>query len=88
MERLQRLIKETYEAASDKIDFMNDLKEFLYSISPEKVNPVDRVLWVPMDMVKANNYNPNAVAKQEMQLLYTSIREDGYSTYVQGYSTT
>lgn len=79
MERLQRLIKETYEAASDKIDFMNDLKEFLYSISPEKVNPVDRVLWVPMDMVKANNYNPNAVAKQEMQLLYTSIREDGYT---------
>lgn len=46
MERLQRLIKEMFEAADDKIGFMNELKEIMYSISPEKVNPVDRVLWV------------------------------------------
>lgn len=30
-------------------------------------------------MVEANDYNPNAVAKQEMKLLYTSIKHDGYT---------
>lgn len=68
-----------FDKSSDKIGFINSVKEILFSLSPEKVNPVDRVLWVPMDKVKANNYNPNAVAKQEMSLLYTSIREDGYT---------
>lgn len=42
-------------------------------------NPVANVLWVPMEKVEANSYNPNAVAKQEMKLLYISIREDGYT---------
>lgn len=79
MEELRRLIKQKMEASADKVEFCNEVKRILYSLSPEKENPVDRVIWVPMDMVKANNYNPNAVAKQEMQLLYTSIREDGYT---------
>ncbi len=30
-------------------------------------------------MVVANNYNPNHVADKEMRLLYTSVREDGYT---------
>lgn len=79
MERLRKLLNEMIAEAPDKIEFINQAKELLFEISPEKVNPVDRVLWVPMEMVKANNYNPNAVAKQEMQLLYTSVREDGYT---------
>ena len=32
---------------------------------------------VPIDKVVANNYNPNKVAKPEMELLYKSILEDG-----------
>lgn len=32
---------------------------------------------VSIDKVVANNYNPNKVAKPEMQLLYKSILEDG-----------
>lgn len=72
-------IKQKYEQASDKIGFINEVKQALFKVSPERLNPVDRVLWIPMEKVKANNYNPNAVAKQEMQLLYTSIREDGYT---------
>ncbi len=32
---------------------------------------------VPIDKVVANNYNPNKVAKPEMELLYKSIAEDG-----------
>lgn len=41
--------------------------------------PVDNVIWVPIEKVEANNYNPNAVAKNEMRLLYTSISHDGYT---------
>lgn len=32
---------------------------------------------VPIEQVVANNYNPNKVAKPEMELLYKSIAEDG-----------
>jgi ParB-like chromosome segregation protein Spo0J len=34
---------------------------------------------VPIDKVRANDYNPNAVAPPEMELLETSIWEDGYT---------
>lgn len=40
--------------------------------------PVGVVQWVHIDLVQANDYNPNAVAHQEMKLLHTSVSEDGY----------
>jgi ParB-like chromosome segregation protein Spo0J len=42
-------------------------------------NPVANVQWVPIEKVTANNYNPNAVARNEMRLLYVSIKADGYT---------
>lgn len=42
-------------------------------------SPVYNVRSVPIDMVTANDYNPNAVAPPEMELLETSIWEDGYT---------
>lgn len=42
-------------------------------------SPVYNVIAVPLDKIIANNYNPNHVAKREMQLLYQSIKEDGYT---------
>lgn len=42
-------------------------------------NPVSRILWVPIEKVHANDYNPNSVALMEMQLLYVSIKHDGYT---------
>jgi ParB-like chromosome segregation protein Spo0J len=42
-------------------------------------NPVDRVRWVPIEKVHANDYNPNSVALMEMQLLYVSIKHDGFT---------
>jgi ParB-like chromosome segregation protein Spo0J len=42
-------------------------------------NPVSRVLWVPIEKVFANQYNPNTVAQTEMELLYLSILHDGYT---------
>lgn len=41
--------------------------------------PVGFVRWVHVSRVQSNDYNPNNVAPQEMQLLYTSIAEDGYT---------
>jgi len=43
------------------------------------VSPVYNVLRVPIDKVTSNDYNPNAVAPPEMELLETSIWEDGYT---------
>ena len=42
-------------------------------------SPVYNVISVPVEKVKPNSYNPNAVAPSEMKLLYESIREDGYT---------
>lgn len=42
-------------------------------------SPVYNVKAVPLDKVRANTYNPNSVAPPEMELLETSIWEDGYT---------
>lgn len=42
-------------------------------------SPVYNVRSVPIDKVTANDYNPNSVAPPEMELLETSIWEDGYT---------
>ena len=48
-------------------------------------SPVYNVLAVPIEKVRANDYNPNAVAPPEMELLETSIWEDGYTQPVVTY---
>ena len=45
----------------------------------EFVSPVYSVKAVPIEKVKANEYNPNRVAPPEMKLLELSIWEDGYT---------
>ena len=42
-------------------------------------SPVYTVIAVPLDKIRANSYNPNAVAPPEMKLLELSIWEDGYT---------
>ena len=44
-----------------------------------KQHPVDCVLWVNREEIHANEWNPNHVAPPEMELLYTSIKCDGYT---------
>lgn len=58
---------------------INALKTAINAFSDKKHNPVDNVIWVNYNMVEANDYNPNAVARREMRLLYTSIKHDGYT---------
>ena len=42
-------------------------------------NPINEVKWVDVDKVIPNDYNPNSVAPQELELLYVSIKHDGYT---------
>jgi ParB-like chromosome segregation protein Spo0J len=42
-------------------------------------HPVSSVQWVPVELVVANDYNPNEVAPPEMKLLRTSIESDGFT---------
>lgn len=43
------------------------------------ISPVYNVKRIHIDKIKANDYNPNAVAPPEMALLEKSIWEDGYT---------
>lgn len=44
-----------------------------------KTHPVSNVIWVPVEKVFANDYNPNSVAPPEMKLLRISIESDGFT---------
>ena len=48
-------------------------------------SPVYNVRAVPITKIRANAYNPNAVAPPEMKLLYRSILEDGYTMPIVAY---
>lgn len=50
-----------------------------YSPDEDWHSPVYSVKSVPIEKVTANDYNPNSVAPPEMELLETSIWEDGYT---------
>lgn len=48
-------------------------------MSKDFISPVYKVIAVPVEKVRANNYNPNSVASPELKLLEVSIWEDGYT---------
>lgn len=48
-------------------------------------SPVYTVQAIPLEQIEANDYNPNKVAKREMELLYISILHDGYTQPVVTY---
>ncbi len=64
---------------ADKVNALNEIREALHDISPFKSEPVDLIKWVPVNDVVKNDYNPNAVAPPEMELLRHSINHDGYT---------
>lgn len=63
----------------EKINYINKIKSDLKEISPFISEPVDCVQWIKNELIEANDYNPNSVAPPEMELLHTSILEDGYT---------
>jgi ParB-like chromosome segregation protein Spo0J len=80
LERIAEFLDEIKDLHQDELIFiLNEVKTKMHSISPFKDEPVDCVLWVKSDNVIANDYNPNKVAPPEMELLETSIINDGYT---------
>lgn len=75
---LARAILDAPDVAS-KVGLLNRARAALHDASPFRDEPVDLVQWVPADEVEANDYNPNAVAPPEMELLRLSIMADGYT---------
>lgn len=76
---LDSTLRAAFEAAPDKAAFVNEVRSLISGLSPWGTQPVDYVRWVPVEMVQANDYNPNSVARNEMRLLYVSISHDGYT---------
>lgn len=68
----------------DKVYVINELRRLIHIQSPFASEPVDLVMWVPGESVRANDYNPNCVAPPEMELLRHSIRADGYTQPIVG----
>ena len=75
----QDQLKQDFDNAEDKIQFINELRTFIHKELSTIPQPVDLVQWVDIDKVQPNDYNPNSVAKVEMSLLYKSIKHDGYT---------
>jgi ParB-like chromosome segregation protein Spo0J len=63
----------------ERVETINSIKVILQEQSPFKNEPVDCVVWVKSDNIRANDYNPNTVASPEMKLLEQSIEQDGYT---------
>lgn len=63
----------------EKVEAINEIRIMLSHYSPFKGEPVDCIQWINADKIQANDYNPNAVAPPEMELLRHSINNDGYT---------
>lgn len=78
--RIRELIEELRDLPlEDAVLAINSIRQKLHEVSPFKDEPVDFVKWVPVEIVEANDYNPNSVAPPEMELLRISIMADGYT---------
>lgn len=77
MKEIIKLIKE--HDGDFSLEEINEIENELYNKHPLKHNPVARVQFIDVDKIEPNDYNPNAVAKNEMKLLEISIDHDGYT---------
>ena len=68
----------------EKVDVLNYLNKNISEISPFH-EPVNNIQWIKQEQIEANEYNPNHVAKPEMELLYESIKTDGYTQPIVAY---
>ena len=76
---LKTALSDALAQAENPQEFQNAVRAYLHELSPRKTQPIDNVMWVPVERVQANDYNPNSVATNEMRLLYVSISHDGYT---------
>lgn len=80
VERATRLFQEVAALRlEEQVQAINAIRAALHQVSPFKEEPIDLITWIPAESVIANSYNPNSVASPEMELLYLSIKEDGFT---------
>lgn len=75
---------ENIQDIDEKVQHLNFVRENIAEASPF-CESIDQVKWIKADKVHANEYNPNKVAKPEMELLYTSILLDTYTQPIVAY---
>lgn len=63
----------------ERLFSLNIIRSRLHELSPFRDEPVDCVLWIKANELKANEYNPNVMAPTEQRLLYTSLLSEGYT---------
>lgn len=82
MNELLKQIQKLYEEAgtpAEQYEMYNTISNFVQENMLKSPAPVSNIHRIPLELVQANDYNPNAVAHKELKLLYTSIKEDGYT---------
>ncbi len=50
-----------------------------YLMESKLINPLSTLQWVERSIVKPNDYNPNKVSKQNLELLKQSILTNGWT---------
>jgi ParB-like chromosome segregation protein Spo0J len=50
-----------------------------FKLPDGRVMPLQRLQWLKRETLHPNHYNPNSVAPPELDLLKTSIKEDGWT---------
>jgi len=61
----------------EKVNFLNEARRVLHDISPFSFEPIDFVEWVPAKDLKANDWNPNKMADNEVEMLDGSMIKYG-----------
>lgn len=79
MSNIRAIVQDIIKGAPDRATVITEMREAIAELSPQSEQPIDLVLWVPIEKVEPNDYNPNNVASKEMGLLYHSIKMDGYT---------
>jgi ParB-like chromosome segregation protein Spo0J len=79
LEMIRTAVAKWLANADDEVEALNQVRSVIAELSPFRSEPVDLVQWVRADQVTANDYNPNAVAPPEMELLRVSIMADGFT---------
>ncbi|MDD2286495.1 MAG: hypothetical protein PHQ11_13985 [Paludibacter sp.] len=69
----------------EKINFLNEARAELHEISPFKFEPIDYVKWVPATSLTANDWNPNQMAQNEVNMLDFSMIKYGMSQAIVGF---
>ena len=85
IKKIKELMQEISELPlEEKVETINFLNKSVSEISPFE-EPITNVQWIKQEEIQSNEYNPNHVAKPEMELLYESIKTDGYTQPIVAY---